>query len=252
MPTSMTVAPFLIHRATHEFGLADGGDENVRAPARAFEIARLGVGDRHRAAFIQEKLHHRTADEDRAPDDQRVEPRELAQRLLEQNETALRRAGHERGLSLREQPRIERMKAVHILHGVDGEHHAIGLDLLGQRQLHENAVDLLVGVELRDQLEQRILRGRARQAVLDGVHARLLGLARLVAHVNLARRVIAHEHDRKPGLQAMGRLKLRGGFGHALAQIRRAQFSVDNRHAHVSSSNHDLRRAISASGFPAM
>jgi hypothetical protein len=43
------------------------------------------------------------------------------------------------------------MKAVHILVRSDGVEQRLGVDLRGQRQLDENAVDLVAGVELGHQ-----------------------------------------------------------------------------------------------------
>jgi hypothetical protein len=66
---------------------------------------------------------------------------------------------------------------------------------LRQRQLHEDAVDAVVGGELADEREQLVVRDRRRQAVHLARHADLLRRALLVAHVHGGRRVFAREHD---------------------------------------------------------
>ena len=60
--------------------------------------------------------------------------------------------------------RVQWMQAVDVLHRVDRPDHSGLVDVLGQRQLHEEAVDSLVGVQLLDLLEQLLLGGLATPA----------------------------------------------------------------------------------------
>ncbi len=69
------------------------------------------------------------------------------------------------------------------------------VDLRRQRQLHEDAVHLRVGVEACHERQHLGLARRGRQRVIEGAHARLESLAPLVAHVDAARRMVADEHD---------------------------------------------------------
>ena len=70
--------------------------------------------------------------------------------------------------------------------------------------------------------------------MLPGIHADLDRLLRLVGDIDLARRILADQHDRKAGRQAMLGLKLRHGFGDAAAQTFGIGFSVDDlRHLDV-------------------
>ena len=90
------------------------------------------------------------------------------------------------------------MEAVDVLDRVDGADHAPLVDLAGQRQLHEDAVDRVVGVQLRDELEQlrlaRLLR-QAQVACLDPDLERRLVLA---PDVDVRGRIVADEHGREP------------------------------------------------------
>ena len=68
-----------------------------------------------------------------------------AQRVVQQHRAAERRAGHReverRAGRDRAQPAdIDRMEAVDILVRIDGQQHVRGVDVLGQRQLHQDAV----------------------------------------------------------------------------------------------------------------
>ena len=49
---------------------------------------------------------------------------------------------------------IDRVEAVHVLGRVDRLDHRAGADLLGQRQLHQDAVHRRVGIEPRDHRQQ--------------------------------------------------------------------------------------------------
>ncbi len=87
------------------------------------------------------------------------------------------------------------MKAVHVLPRIDAPDDGVGVDLLGERHLHENAVDRGIGVELVHVREQLVLGRGGGQANRQAVHPRLLRGLPLAAHVHRARRVLAHEHD---------------------------------------------------------
>ena len=69
----------------------------------------------------------------------------------------------------------------------------------GQRQLHEDAVHRRVGVQPLDLGDEIGLGDRVVEAGLEGLHPRLDGLLALVADIDLAGRVLAHQHDGEPG-----------------------------------------------------
>ena len=70
---------------------------------------------------------------------------------LGQHHAAERRARHQRGQAAGEPAGIERMEAVDVLGRIDRSDDFLGVDLLRQRQLHQNAVHVPLGIELRDQ-----------------------------------------------------------------------------------------------------
>jgi methylenetetrahydrofolate dehydrogenase (NADP+)/methenyltetrahydrofolate cyclohydrolase len=78
------------------------------------------------------------------------------------------------------------------------------VDLARQRQLNQDPVDSVVGVQLRHEAEERVLRGVGGQprdpGVKSGVTARLL----LHAHVGRRCGVVPHEDGRQPGHDAGG------------------------------------------------
>ena len=92
------------------------------------------------------------------------------------------------------------METVHVFVRGDGIQHGIGVKVFGQRQLHEDAVHLRIGVEFGDFGKQRFLSGVGGQFVFEAGKTRFFGLDAFVAHIDFAGRVIADEDDGKAGL----------------------------------------------------
>ena len=91
------------------------------------------------------------------------------------------------------------MKAIDVLRRIDCDENLRGVDVLGQRQLHQDAADGGVRVQPADQLQQFGLRGLRRQAMIEARHADLgRGLA-FAADVDLAPRIGADQHRREAG-----------------------------------------------------
>ena len=118
----------------------------------------------------------------------------LDSRVGEQLHDALRRAGDEARAPLGEPSGAAGGQPVHVLVGIDRRDHRVLVDLLGQRDLDEDPVDLVVGVQLADQAEELVLRGRGIEAVVDGAHPDLLGALSLVGDVHLGGGVVADQH----------------------------------------------------------
>jgi hypothetical protein len=60
------------------------------------------------------------------------------------------------------------MEAIDVFRRIDALDDRRAADVAGQRQLHQDAIDTLVGVELIDQRERLRLRSRCRQVVGEG------------------------------------------------------------------------------------
>ncbi len=166
--------------------------------------------------------------------------------LLEQLDDAIGRAGSHHWNALREASDVVGMEAVDILHRIDPLDDRGLLDLWRQRQLHQDAVDLRVAVEVIDEGEQRDLRGRGGQIVRDGADADLLAGAALVAHVNLRGRVMAdldHGEGGPPPAARQRSLDLVADLGF---DLRRQCAAVDQLRRHRDCSTRSLRgRAFS-------
>lgn len=102
-----------------------------------------------------------------------------------------------------------------------------------QRQLNQNSIDCRIGVQPVDQCQQRVLRGVLGKAVFEAGHAAQRGLLGLRGDIDLAGRIIAHQHHREARL-APGRLFEGGGIvGHAGPQPGGEGLAVDHRAAHA-------------------
>ena len=214
--------------ALHELGLTDCRHHEVGAAHHVGKVLGARMRDGHRAVLAQQKLSHRLADDVGASDDDRVEARQIVLHRLCKDDRADRRARRQRALADRELADVDGVEAVDVLGRIDRIQHLHAVDVLGQRHLHENAVHGRVAVEARDEIEQRGLRRLLRQLVLEGLHADLDGLLGLVAHVDLARRVLAHEHHREPGRKAVLRLHAGDVGRHIGAHLGGNRLSVDD------------------------
>ena len=137
------------------------------------------------------------------------------------------------------------METIHVLGWIDGRDDFVRIDLLWQRQLHQDAVDLLVSIERRDQIDQLDFTGDGGQLVVESLHAGFRHRLGFIADVDFACRVFADQnngearHDTAIATQAMD------GIRHLATQVRRDCLAVDNTCGHdppVASSKQGLAR----------
>ena len=150
MPTSITIAPGLIQSPRTISGVPMAATSKIGAPAHRRQIARLGMGDGDGGVLGEQQLRHRLADDVGAADHHRLHAGERGMHRFRQPHAAERRARHQRRQAARQPPDIERVEAVHVLGRVDGGDDLVCVDLRRQRQLHQDAVDVGVGVELAE------------------------------------------------------------------------------------------------------
>jgi len=96
---------------------------------------------------------------------------EIGASAFQQGHDALRRAWAQQRHALGQAADIVGVEAVHIFIRTDALEQQRGVQVLGQRQLHQDAVDGRVFVELVDQGEQIGLAGLGRQVVGAGEEA---------------------------------------------------------------------------------
>src|SRR5690606_11183163 len=104
-------------------------------------------------------------------------------------------------------------------------------DVLWERQLNEDAVDIGVGGELRNLADQFFLRRFLRQADFDAAHAGFDGLFGFAGDIDVAGRIVSDEHDGERGLtrQLFHRVRYAG------ADVCGDGFAVNAASGHVGS-----------------
>ena len=128
-------------------GFAHGGDEDVGAANYVGEIAGLGMADGYGGVGVQEQKGHGLADDVAAAEDYGVGTFDCYVVAAKNFHAAGGSAGDQAGTATNQSPKIDGMKAVDIFGGIDGFEDAFGVHLFGQRELDEDAVDAIVGVE---------------------------------------------------------------------------------------------------------
>ena len=96
-----------------------------------------------------------------------------------------------------------------------------------QRQLHQDAVDIVAAVEIVDQRQQFFGGGCLQRRVLLAQDAQLFAGLHLATNVNFRRRIVANQHHGQSGPKPVGGelLDLFADFG---ANLRRDFGSVEN------------------------
>ncbi|MCY1225554.1 hypothetical protein D9M72_377520 [compost metagenome] len=138
--------------------------------------------------------------------------------LAHEHHGAGRRAGDETAFEIarRELAGIDDMQAVDVLFRKDRLDDRLGVQVLRQRQLHEDAVNGGIRIELRNQRGEFFLRGCLRQGVLDRQEAALLGHLALRGNIGVACRIVADDHDGKACANTGIRLERLGRGLHSL------------------------------------
>ena len=110
---------------------------------------------------------------------------------------------------------IDEVKAVHVLVGQDCLGHSLFIEVAGQRQLYEYAVNAVVGVQLVDQRQDIVLGSVLVERMLHRVKATAFRALFLVADIDLAGRVLTDDDNGEPGLELV-LLEEIGRFGRNL------------------------------------
>ncbi len=135
------------------------------------------------------------------PDDDGVAALGILADSLEHRHDPVRCAGSQHRYSLCQAADRVRVEAVDVLQRIDPLDDLVFVDVIGQRQLHQDAVDRRVRVELVDQ-RQDVGFGRVGgQVVIARRDAGLFACAALVADINPRGRVFPNEDHGQAGLR---------------------------------------------------
>ena len=173
----------------------------------------MGYG--HGGVAVEQHLGHGEADDVAAPDHDGAFALDLHSGLVEHPDHALGRAGIHAVSLLPERGDVGRVEAVDVLLVRDGLDHAVFVDMFRHGELHEHAVDRVVGVEPGDHVEKLGLRGLFGQTDGGALIAHLLGVLAFGFHVRLARRVLTYENHGQMWCAAIGGRQ----FGHPVRYV---------------------------------
>ena len=119
------------------------------------------------------------------------------------------------------------MEPVDILVRGNGIDYRCFVNLVGKRQLDENAVDTFVEIEAVDDRQQFGLAGVRRQTAFDRPHACRGGALDLVAHIDRACRVVADKDDCQCRWPPDSGRKVTGRDGHPFHKTVRKGLAVN-------------------------
>ncbi|MNZ91816.1 hypothetical protein D3C78_1108110 [compost metagenome] len=179
------------------------------------------------AAGQQQFERHRAADDVGGADDHGMQAVQVDSGAVQQGHDAFRRAGLQYRHALGQAADVERVEAVDILVRVDALEQLRGIQMGGQWQLHQDAVDGRIGVESVDQAEQFFLRGAGVEVVGLGDEADFLAVLALVGDVNLGGWIAADQNDGQPGNAQTLLAALGYALGDLLAEAGGDGFTVD-------------------------
>ena len=235
VPTSITVAPGLTISAPTSRGEPTAA---TRMSAREQTAGRSRVREWQTVTVAfspEEQRRERPADQDRAAEHHGLSALDGRPGLTQQLDDPARRARDEPRPPLGEQARAGGAEPVDVLRRVDRRDHRVLVDLLGERQLHEDAVDGVGFIELGDELEQLVLRRGGAEAVVERAHADLLRLLALVADVDVRGGIVAHQHRREARHVATASGgELPHPLGDPLAHLGGDRLAVDRLCAHAT------------------
>ncbi|MCY1536511.1 hypothetical protein D9M68_719710 [compost metagenome] len=193
----------------------------------AGQILGEAVGDGDGATCQQEFQRHGATDDVGCAHDYCVHAVEVGAGAVQQCHDAFRCAGAEQGDALGQAADVVRVETVHVLVGVDAFQQQRSVEVFGQRQLDQDAVDGRVFIEAVDQGEQVGLAGTGRQVMSFRQKADFLAVLAFMRDVDLGGGIAADQdhreaRDSKSLLAALG-----DALGYLLAEAGGDRFAVD-------------------------
>ncbi len=142
-------------------------------------------------------------------------------------------AGQEIVLAEHDFADVHRMKSIDVLFGINRLYNRLVIEVLRQRKLYENAVDVLFGVEGLYKVEQLLLGRFGRQSVLLGLEADNLAGFFLVINIHSGGGVVADDYNRQARGDVVIIFQLKRLLSDSLLYLCRYLFAVYNLHRMV-------------------
>ncbi len=179
--------------ATRQIGLTADGRK----------VGRLRMADGDGGVLVEQQQRDGLAHDVAAPHHDRALAGDGNPVALQHLDDARGRAGARSRQPGHQGADIAGMEAVDVLFGGDGQQDALGIHLRRQGELHQDAIDIVARVELLHNGKE--FSGRDGFGRLDAfrVNAEVFAGLDLVAHVDLGRGIVAHQHHREAGRTAI-------------------------------------------------
>src|SRR5262249_12145811 len=219
--------------SANHFGPANCGDQQVGPAAHGWKIVCSGMRNGHCRIFSQEQLRHRLANNVCTADDDRLQASKRFMHGFCEKNAAQWRAWNKRRQANREPACVHRVKTVHVLSRIDSRNDFLRVDLPRKRQLDQNAADFLIGIKLRDDIEQLRFARACGKLVIKGAHARVRYRSGFGAHIHFAGRIVANQHHGNAWYDAAVAPQAMNGVRDLAAQVGRDSFAVNDARAHV-------------------
>ena len=235
--------------ALDHLGPSDGGHDDVGVLDDAGNVVRLAVDDGNGGIAMHEEHGHGQTDEVGPADYYGVLALELDAAAVQQFDATLGSAGNvegngsevgpldlgaaDVGAGAAQRGGVERMETIDVLLGVDAVEDFILINVLGKRQLNQNAMNSRIGVQFGN-LSRESLHGHVRRIVKSkGRDATFL--ARLLLHSDVRLRIatLAHQNDSQAGNLAAVGLQLLDGILDLRADRLRNGLSIDVSSGHL-------------------
>src|SRR5882724_2694718 len=183
-------------------GFAHGGDDDVGAAEDIGQIAGFGMANGHGGVGVHEEKRHGLADDIAAAEDHRVGAFDLDFITAQNFHTAGGSAGDQAGTSADEATEIDGVEAVHVLGGIDGFEDALGIDLRGKRELNQDAVNVVVAIQVFDYGEHFESSSSGRRSEESAGEANLLASGDFAFDVELRGGIFSDEDGGQAGAHA--------------------------------------------------
>ena len=224
---------FLDHVGLDELRDSHRSNEDIGASADLGEVFCTAVADGDGAVLVEQKHSHWLADDIASADDYALLSLYGNVIGMEHFHYARRCTGQEIVLAEHDFADIDRMEGVDVLFGIDRLDNRLVVEMLRQRKLYENAVDILFGVKRLYKAEQLLLGRSGRQSVLLGLEADNLACLFLVINIHSGGGIVADDYNRQARGNIVIIFQLQSLLSDSLLYLCRYLFAVYNLHRMV-------------------
>jgi hypothetical protein len=181
-----------------------GGNENIGATNNFGKIACFGMANGDGGVGMHQQKGHGLADDVAAAEHDGVGAFDGNLVAAKNLHTTGGSASDESGTISDEPSEIHGMEAVDVFHRIDRFEDAFGIDLRRKRKLDENAVDIVVVVEIGDELKNVVSGSVGGRRMKPVGHAELFARSDFAFDVDVRRGILTDENGGETGTNTLG------------------------------------------------